>query len=277
MKAKKTSIKHLDSVPRHTWEGPGDLDVEERGLYTEHFEGEQYDFVFAPKPETGRLIVFFSGDARRSTFQPPVFQRWSWASKFPASCIYFSDPALYHDKNLGLAWYAGNSHGDYLGHIAKIVRSVAETLGVDERQGRVLSYGSSGGGFAALRFARYYDGVRVVAINPQTDLWKYPTKWTNRMSKVCYDAEGLGEVSQEHLYKFSALDSEVISRIADILVAQNVQDIDHYENHFTPLKEYVQAIGHGDKLTSVEFSDGSGHAGAENQETFDKILSFIGR
>ena len=271
MKAKKTSIKHLDSVPRHNWDGPADLDVQDRGLYTEQFEGEQFDFIFAPRPETGRLIVFFSGDARRSTFEPPVFQRWSWASKFPASCLYFSDPALYHHSNLGLAWYAGNSQGDYLAHIAEIVASVANTIGAGEDQ--VFSYGSSGGGFAALRFARYYQGLQVIAINPQTDLWKYPVKWTNRMSKVCYGADDLGGVPQDQLYKFTALDPEVTAGARSIFLAQNVQDIDHYEHHFTPFRKYVESSVHAEKLTIREFSDESGHAGAENQETFDEILT----
>lgn len=271
MKAKKTSIRHLDGVPRHNWEGPADLDVEERGLYTEHFEDEQYDFIFAPKPETGRLVVFFSGDARRSTFEPPVFQRWSWASKFPASCLYFSDPALHHNSNLGLAWYAGNSSGDYLGHIAEIVASVANAIGAGGDQ--VFSYGSSGGGFAALRLARYYPGLQVIAVNPQTDLWKYPVKWTKRMSKACYGAADLGKVPQDQAYKFTALDPEVTAGARSIFLAQNVQDIDHYENHYTPFKKYVESSVHAGKLTSREFSDESGHAGAENKETFDEILA----
>lgn len=273
MKAKKTSIKHLDSVARHAWEGPSTLDVEERGLYTDHFEGEQYDFIFAPKPETKRLIVFFSGDARRTTFEPPVFQRWSWASKFPASCLYFSDPALYHHSNLGLAWYAGNSHGDYMEHITQITRSVAATVGATEDQ--VFSYGSSGGGFAALRFARYYEGLRVIAINPQTHLWNYPEKWTNRMARVAYGAGSLAGVPEDHQYKFSVLDPAVVEGARSIFLAQNEQDTDHYQNHYMPFTEFVRASGCTEKLTSREFSDASGHAGAENQETFDEILKLV--
>ena len=273
MKAKKTSIKHLDSVPRHTWGGPEDLDVQERGLYTEHFEGEQYDFIFAPKPETKRLIVFFSGDARRTTFDPPVFQRWSWASKFPANCLYFSDPALYKQSDLGLAWYAGNNGGDYLTHIAKVVRDVASAIGVDH--GGVFSYGSSGGGFAAIRFARYYEGLRVIAINPQTDLSRYATKWTDRMSRACYDVESLASVPREEHYKFTALDLDTLSRAQEIFLAQNTVDTDHYENHYKPLKNYMQSTKYAARLTTFEFSDESGHAGAENSDTFNRIIEIL--
>lgn len=273
MKAKKTSIKHLDSVPRHTWHGPQVLDVHNRGLYTEHVDGEQYDFVFAPKPETKRLIVFFAGDARRSKFEPPVFQRWSWASKFPASCLYFSDPALYHNSNLGLAWYAGNSRGDYLEHIGELVAGVARAVGVE--RGQVFSYGSSGGGFAALRFGCFYPGLRVIAVNPQTNLWNYPEKWTKRMSRACYGVEGLDRVPPDHQYKFSALDPEVVSGARSIFVAQNVKDVEHYENHFIPFMDYVQSLGEKDKVLSRKFSDESGHAGAEDEGTFEAIIQLL--
>lgn len=273
MKAKKTSIKHLDSVPRHTWLGPEVFDVHNRGLYTEHFDAEQYDFVFAPKPETKRLIVFFAGDARRSKFEPPVFQRWSWAAKFPASCLYFSDPALYHHDNLGLAWYAGNDHGDYLEHVAMIVTSVAQAMGVAHDQ--VFSYGSSGGGFAALRFARYFEGLGVIAVNPQTDLWGYPVKWTNRLARACYGVETLSDVPVDHQYKFSALDPAVLHSARSIFLAQNEQDRDHHEKHFEPFNQYAESLGLGDRVSGRVFSDASGHAGAEDQGTFDEILGIV--
>ncbi|QYF89886.1 hypothetical protein [Arthrobacter sp. PAMC25284] len=212
-------------------------------------------------------------DGARSSRQ--YFSAGVGASKFPASCLYFSDPALYHNSNLGLAWYAGNRQGDYLAHIAQIVASVATAIGADQDQ--VFSYGSSGGGFAALRFARYYQGLQVIAINPQTDLWKYPVKWTNRMSKVCYNADDLGGVPHDQAYKFTALDPDVMAGARSIFLAQNVQDTDHYENHFTPFRKYVESSDHSEKLIVREFSDESGHAGAENAEVFSELQQHIVR
>lgn len=271
MKAKKTSLKNLDSLTRHAWEGPESLNLKERALYTQVLASEQYDFICVPKPESQRLVVFFSGDARRNKFEPPVFQRWSWASKFPATCLFFSDPALYHHKHLGLAWYAGFDGGDYLEQIWKTVAEVAEKLGVED--GQVFSYGSSGGGYAALRSARYFPGLQVIAVNPQTELWHYPEKWTKRLASACYGVDSLPEIRQEQHYKFSALDPDVGENAASIFLAQNELDVDHLENHYRPFVRFIQESGFEERLTTRIFSDESGHAGAEDKGTFEQILT----
>lgn len=274
MKAKKTSINNLKNVTISVWDGPESLRLHERGLYTEKTaDGDQYDFVFAPKPESGRLIVFFSGDARRTKFEPPVFQRWSWASKFPANCLYFSDPALYLNDQLGLAWYAGGQGTDYLEHIWGIVNSILPTLGV--APGRVFSYGSSGGGFAALRSAQYFPGLRVVAVNPQTDLWAYPQRWTSRLARAAYGVETLKDVNPDEHYKFTTLDRLTLDGSEHIFLAQNIQDGEHHRNHFEPFLQFAHHTSNGGKLTTRTFSDPSGHAGAEDEETFSHIMGFL--
>ncbi|WP_146339480.1 hypothetical protein [Nesterenkonia sp. NBAIMH1] len=132
MKATKTSITSLNDLPRKSWEAHALVRTNERVLYPHTHDGERYDFILSPRREAHRLIVFFSGDARRDKFQPPVFQRWSWADKFPAHCLYMSDPALYRSETLGLTWYAGAAEQDYLKHIWGIVDRIADQLGVVE-------------------------------------------------------------------------------------------------------------------------------------------------
>lgn len=75
------------------------------------------------------------------------------------------------------------------------------------------------------------------------------------------------------MYKCTALDPEMTAGARSIFLAQNVQDIGHYENHFTPFKEGLESSRHAGKPTIREFSDESGHAGVEDQETFDEILA----
>lgn len=273
MRAKKTSANNLKNVARHDWLGSECLNLEERALYTQTVGREKYDFVFDPKPNTGRLIVFFSGDARRSKFEPPVFQRWSWASRFPASCLYFSDPALYHHDKLGLAWYAGYAGGDYLTHIWSVVEAMLPKLELSPQN--VFAYGSSGGGYAALRSALYFAGVKVVAINPQTDLWKYPVKATKRLARAAYGAENLYQVDEREHYKFTALNQGVLSKAEKIFLAQNEVDEEHYEHHYQPFVEMADSTPYAQRLVTTTFSDESGHAKAEDKETVDKVLDFI--
>lgn len=267
-------MKHLQDMTHLTWTSADDVDLRRCCIYTHLDDGEQYDFIVDPKPETGKLIVFFSGDAKRKSFEPPVFQRWSWASKFPATCVYVSDPALYHLENLGLAWYAGYQGGDYLQHIWSVVDSLLPRFGVTP--GSVYSYGSSGGGYAALRSARYSADLQVVAINPQTDLWRYPLKFTSRLARASYGVKNLRDVEPEEHYKFSALDPQVVARAKRIFLAQNQHDTEHYENHYSPFIEFANTTPHAHKLVTKVFMDESGHAGGENKETFQEILEFMG-
>jgi hypothetical protein len=119
-----------------------------QGLYQKRIMGFQFDYLYQPSIHK-RLFVFFSGSAQRSKINPPVFQRWSWAHLFPGHCLYVSDPSLFLNDKLGLAWYSGTSGFDPMPIIAQEVKNLALSLDINESS--IFSYGSSGGGFAALR------------------------------------------------------------------------------------------------------------------------------
>ncbi|GAB3845794.1 hypothetical protein [Nesterenkonia populi] len=274
MKAKKTSASKLASVPRAEWAEGQNLNLDEKALYTDiDAAGDQYDFIFAPKEESERIVVFFSGDANRKRFDPPVFQRWSWASKFPAHCFFFSDPALYHDDSLGLAWYSGKPGGDYLEHIWGIVGQVAEKLGISAEN--IFTYASSGGGLPALRSPRYYPGINVIAINPRVSLWRHPTRWVPSFSSVEYQVDDLHGVAREERYKFTALDHEVLDNLGHLFLAQNKLDKTYYRHQYRPLVEFIKSSPNAHKLHAHTFESDAGHAGAEDRPTFHRILRFM--
>lgn len=270
---KKTSIKNLQNVPHFYWSTPDILDSENPARYTAEIGGDIFDFIVSPKEETGRLIVFFSGNAKRSMFDPPVFQRWSWARKFPATCVYFSDPALYKSEDLGLAWYAGGESQDHLAAIWETVGSIVERLAVPS--GSVFSYASSGGGLAALRSAVFFPGLHSITINPRISLWKKPEKWISRFTRTCYGAPDLRSVSQEHWHKFAALDSTVLASASSIFLAQNELDTLYLKNQYTPFMEFVKDSPQASKLETHIFRNEAGHAAAEDEGTFQRILAHI--
>ncbi|TLP92375.1 hypothetical protein FEF26_14780 [Nesterenkonia salmonea] len=274
MKAKKTSASKLANVARSAWNAGQSLDPHERVLYTDvDSAGEKYDFIFVPKEESKRLVVFFSGDANRHRFDPPVFQRWSWSSKFPAHCLFFSDPALYHEESLGLAWYSGKPDGDYLDHIWSIVGQIAAKFSIDAEI--IFSYASSGGGLPALRSPRYFPNINVIAINPRVSLWRHPTKWVSRFSNAIYGVKDLHEVAREERHKFTALDHDVLDNLGHMFLAQNVLDETYHQNHFLPLVEFINSSPNAHKLRTHTFESDAGHAGAEDRATFHRILRFM--
>jgi hypothetical protein len=80
-----------------------------------------------------------------------------------------SDPALALDASLGLAWHYG-CDGILL---QAITVSIVKKLQTILHAPRVVTWGGSGGGFAAIRVAKDIPNSIVFAWNPQTDIAKY--------------------------------------------------------------------------------------------------------
>lgn len=247
-------------------------------LYTYETDGRRFDFLLRPK-EVGsdRLFVLFSGDAMRKQNAPPVFQRWSWANFFPGHCLYISDPALYVDERIGLAWYSGDRNVDYLEVIASLVRRISEKLGVQENN--VYAYGSSGGGFASLRFLHFMSDAKAIVINPQTSVVKYEKKSVERYLSIC-----LGCKSREvALEKF--LDRIDLTQFPDRLIGrkiayiQNEQDVHHVLEHYGPLMGCLGLEPHHAPnhliVPRFHYSHEGGHKAAETPEVFNQVMQKI--
>ncbi|EKO3902480.1 hypothetical protein P0F36_003320, partial [Vibrio metschnikovii] len=159
--------------------------INEKVIGNFQHESFQYDFFWAPKENSDRLFVLFSGNAMRDKNDPPVFQRWSWADYFPGHCLYISDPTIRLDEKLGLAWYSGNESYDPYPKLLELIYDVADLSGID--LDRVTTYGSSGGGFAAMKLGIMEPKISVVTINPQVDITKYIPKFgLSKYLRICW-------------------------------------------------------------------------------------------
>ena len=164
----KVSLDSLSHIRAEALTPQTRYSIDEALLYHETIAGHRIDYLWHPNLEHRRLFVLFSGNAMRSRNDPPVFQRWSWASHFPGSCLYVSDPSLYLHPDLGLAWYSGTEKFDPMPSILQRALDIAAQSGVPRKN--IFSYGSSGGGFAALRFAAITEGIGAISVNPQIQI-----------------------------------------------------------------------------------------------------------
>src|SRR5690606_36415632 len=98
---------------------------------------------------------------------------------------YISDPTLKLYEDLGLAWYIGNKEADVQPIIVEIIKVVATKLNIPLEN--VILYGSSGGGFAALKFSSLIPEAIAIAINPQIDITVYKQGMADRFLKRCFD------------------------------------------------------------------------------------------
>lgn len=134
-----------------------------------HFEG------FFNKGTDDQLIVFFDG-ARTAgnmyTVVPlPRFVSWSWCSKSSSSILCLEDPMYYLFDECILAWFYGTPQENFREYAARIIKKIASNLGLS--YDKIILYGRSGGGTAAVGTSEFIDGCSVVSVNMQVDIENY--------------------------------------------------------------------------------------------------------
>jgi len=274
LKISGLSLQHL---PTHDL---ADLEAnlpDEAALMHLDVQGLRHDFLWQPSAcATQRLFVLFSGDAVRGRNAPPVFQRWSWADRFPGHCLYVSDPTLHLDRHMGLAWYAGTRDLDPLDAVASVVRRLSARLGLGED--RVVSYGSSGGGFAAMRLGLKLPELTMVAINPQTVVTAYHQKAVEKYLRICLGMTDRAQALAAWPERLSLLASIDRLRGRRLVYAQNTLDTHHHQDHYLPFCAALgvdpQPCDHG-PMRRVLFADPGGHNKGETPQVFAQLMHAV--
>jgi hypothetical protein len=267
---KLSQIKHID------WDGSLSALGDEPVALSEKFSNFRFDYLWRPSLENkSRLFVLFSGDAQRDRNNPPVFQRWTWTPYFPGHCLFVSDPSLFLDKSLGLAWYCGTSHFDPMPRIIDTVRRIASNLGVDNKN--IFAYGSSGGGFASLRMAALFPDICAVVVNPQINITQYEFK-VERYLRSCFDGRNREEAIKD-FPRLNILEYGDVLRERRIIYCQNILDVHHYEFHFKPFclamhSDPTENISEG-PFRKILFAHEGGHPKAETPAVFDTAMNII--
>lgn len=276
-KSGKTSLLQLQDLDRVSYAGQLEH-INRTALYYFEDQGLHYDFLWRPKTQSNKLFVFFSGDAMRKKYNPPVFQRQSWAGRVPGHCLFISDPMLYIDSGLGLAWYSGTELQDPLLRIAELIQQVVADLGLSLAD--VVAYGSSGGGYAALRLSLVLPDIAVICINPQTDITEYETRGVERYLRVCWQGIRRAEAKTRFASRLSLLPAAEQKKFSNkrIVYVQNVMDTHHFEAHFKP---FCAAVGiapvasNTQSISVILFSHPDGHAKAETDEVFRQAIEYV--
>lgn len=271
----KISLEQLNDIPKISCD-INKLKQNEPAFFSAKESGFIFDFLWHPKKDSNKLFVFFSGDAARQKYNPPVFQRWSWAKLLPGHCLFISDPSLYLNNHLGLAWYAGTENFDPLPYIASVTSAIANRFYVPTE--KIFSYGSSGGGFAAIRLGAFLPGINAIAINPQTVVTKYRLKKVEKYLQVCFSNRNRTEALQQFPDRLSILNEAKNNNLNKIIYAQNTLDEHHFEEHFKPFVasyENLDIKSIAKRLSTILFSHEGGHLKAETSEVFTKIMNLV--
>ncbi|MFN3525824.1 MAG: glycosyltransferase [Paracoccus sp. (in: a-proteobacteria)] len=246
-------------------------------LMTETVGGHRFDYLWAPKPGAERIFVLFSGDAQREKNDPPVFQRWSWAPHFPGHCLYVSDPMLHMHPEMGLAWYAGTEDLDPLEPIIRRVLEMTRLTGLQARD--VVAYGSSGGGFAALRMVAMLPEAAAVAINPQTNIVRFKWASPDFYARICLNQPDRDAAMAAFPHRLDLGKHVKELRKRRLVLIQNRVDTHHLNKHYIPFCREMGATPNENRdsglFRRILFDHEGGHGRAETPEMFAAALDIV--
>lgn len=151
----------------------------------------------ADNPRKYLLICFSGAVSNRSAKRPPFFSGLGVARDLGMPIVAISDPSLGLSTHLGLAWYAGNDRiAELAKHLAELITGLSRS-----HEARILMFGASGGGFAAMAVAEYLKCPATVAVwNPQTQIAEYAAESVENYVRTAFPSlreqlQGLAELS----------------------------------------------------------------------------------
>lgn len=229
---------------------------------------------------TDNVVVFFNGATTGELTGRSNFMRWSWGYNAGISFISFDDPVVSCTKLTNLGWYIGTKDIDVQKVINEILQHIIASNNIAPN--RVVFYGSSGGGFAAIMAATRLRGSIAIAINPQTNILNYHRKSYEKILKnfFCNNSE-LERAHTKYLSRFSTIEYSNISKyIPNIIYIQNTQDSFHVNNHYIPFHKFyidsTRGIGNFKNRLHIRlFNDEKGHSGISDKNEFLKEISFV--
>jgi hypothetical protein len=247
----------------------------QNGRFVVEVDKGRFECLFFNKDSPKRLFVLLSGARDPKKQVLPKFDRWSWYEKLPGAVLCISDPTLFLDtERLRIGWYLGDEMHDWSRALADLVSVFAQMLNLSTR--RIITYGSSAGGFASLKLAAMLGDATAVAINPQINALKYYEKAVTLLLEIGYGGVNYVDLSPELCRKFSAIDAVKIAPEVRCLVVQNKLDTHHYAHHF---KSFCDVLGvsqcgganHDGRIITRVYESPDGH-GPEPKSMVDEII-----
>lgn len=248
------------------------------GRLSAEYPGVTIESFFIRNESSPYLYVLFSGARDPKRHPLPKFDRWSWGEKFNASILCISDPTLELDKDLHIGWYLGTKENNYMTHIASWVSFVAQNLGISQE--KVITYGSSAGGFASIMLTYHLEKSVAIAINPQLNVFRYFPRFVEAYLDCAYAGKRQQDLTTHEYARFDAIAAIQSRPKTKFILAQNIQDGFHYKNHFSQLCKALNipndpkkfATIRAKNITTILFDSPNGH-GSEPIELVPALVS----
>ncbi|WBA10854.1 accessory Sec system protein Asp2 [Salinivibrio kushneri] len=201
--------------------------------------GDEIAFFYKKETEKPIINIWFPGayDRKKGERQ---YQRHSWTRSFEGSFLIFDDSTINSDNDLKIGWFQGCDNR-LIEKVKKVIEEAIVFLGFEEHDIRL--FGSSAGGFAALKLSEYFKKADALVINPQIYVLNYYKSHVKEMLRYSYK-KNIDELSGDDISKLSYFYSP--DREGRIFYFQNTYDVTHIKKH---LNKFIEAY------TKYEFSE----------------------
>jgi hypothetical protein len=193
------------------------------------------DLLYVPAGGDTTVVSFHA--ASRPASPLPIFAGANVTADHGVNRIYVSDPGLYCDDEVKIAWFAGSSECCLQDDLPKILEKL-----IDAAEGfRTVFWGPSAGGFAALYYSKFFPDSLAIPVNPQTVLANFGYENQRNYTRAAFDAL----TPAEHDVVFNEkICSDLRKHYAGktpnyILYVQNLLD-PHVEQHMLPFLDSLE-------------------------------------
>jgi hypothetical protein len=188
-----------------------------------------YDFFFRKAPGTALLCHFHGNTPRNSQITLPIITGLGVTQEIDGSLFVPSDPSLQLSNNLGLAWHYG---WDGL-QLQRVTISLIQKLADVVSAPKIVLWGGSGGGFAALRLGRDLNRSVVLVWNPQTNIKLYSPEHVDLFRQIAFKGMDLPQNGCSEQYFDLTTDDFLQNYKSEILYLQESSDW-HLSSHMLP-------------------------------------------
>ncbi|WP_174406764.1 hypothetical protein [Desulfovibrio subterraneus] len=262
-------IENVDCIP--------ELDAGVRHHFSVVEDGLKHELLFLKKDIN--LIVFLpSWNSKRKAIYSsrPEFTRNAWCD-LPYSTVCVSDPTMLDYPDVRSGWHLGRADCDALDGLIRIIQKIRTVNGMN---GKLLFYGSSMGGFTALRAASCIEGALAIAEVPQLDLRKF--KPSRLLLGNIFNINFEENVYPSNIvHRINVIDMFVEKQnVPRCYIVQKESDQLHLKEHLLPFLSQLYNLPFSSDNIHVEIigagADASGHSALSKHEAMSRIDFMLG-
>ena len=233
------------------------------GISSLRINSRWFDVLYEDRGSAVTIVAFHAATSRdKVSF--PVFSGYEITKGINANYLGISDPLSGNEEALPVAWHLGSQLVDSAAIIPAIINHAIHSRSGD----RLVFFGSSAGGFAALSYSSHFPGSTAFVLNPRIDLLSPPLSF-GMYAKVAHP--GVPHSIVEKKYNLNMADTYSARQKNFVFYIQNKNDPIYFNYHF---KQFQKKINSRNNVLFRLGSWGQGHVVPPREIIFGTLRHF---